>query len=362
MRILLGILKWLLLPFGVLHWSAVWLRNRCYDWGICRSRRLAAPVISVGNIQMGGTGKTPLVIALLDWLRREGIAAGVLTRGYGRQAGAPLVVGAAQSASGHADPARLGDEPALFLPHLPPGGALGIGADRHAVGRKLLQGHSLPLLLLDDGFQHRRLQRDLDICLIDVSRWSAHPFLFPFSYLRDIKSSLRRADALILTKGNDVSAARLQAQLQEKYRIPVWRGRYEAAGLETLPDRRAVDPESLKDAGIGAVCGIANPAHFKAQLAALGIRPVYQHFFPDHHRYTPQDLRQTLAEAEAAGAAQLIVTAKDAVKLRPLAPPERAGKILVLNIRFRIDPPGALEALLKSRLPDIFIASTDDTD
>lgn len=355
---LISKLKWLLLPLGMFHWIAVWLRNRCYDWGICRSRRLAVPVISVGNIQMGGTGKTPLVIALLDWLRREGIAAGVLTRGYGRRGGAPLVVGAAEGASGNADPVRMGDEPALFLPHLPPGGALGVGADRHAVGSELLRRHSLSFLLLDDGFQHRRLQRDLDICLIDVSRWAGHPFLFPFSYLRDVKGSLRRADAIILTKGDATTTARLQAQLQEKYRVPIWRGRYEAAGLETLTGDRSLAPASLKDTGLGAVCGIANPAHFMAQLAALGIAPIYQRFFPDHHHYALQDLRQALAEAEAAGAAQLIVTAKDAVKLRQIAPPALAGKLLVLNIRFRIDPPGALEALLKTR----FFESTDYPD
>ena len=354
-KIIFLTLKWLLVPLGMLHWAAVWLRNRCYDWGICRSRRLAVPVISIGNIQMGGTGKTPLVITLLDWLRREGIVAGVLTRGYGRQAGAPLMLGAMEGASGNADPARLGDEPALFLPHLPPGGALGVGADRHAVGSQLLRAYPLSLLLLDDGFQHRKLQRDLDICLIDVSRWAVHPFLFPFSYLRDIKGSLRRAHAIILTKGDDAATARLQAQLQEKYRIPVWRGRYEAAGLEALADGRAVEPDELSDRKFGAVCGIANPAHFMAQLSALGIAPLYQHFFPDHHHYTLQDLRLVFAEAAAAGAAQVIVTTKDAVKLRKIAPPEVAGKLLVLNIRFRIDPAGALEALLRAR----FFESTD---
>lgn len=349
MTVILHYLKWLFLPLGILHLGIVRLRNRLYDAGIFKARRLPRPVISIGNIQMGGSGKTPLVLELLDGLQEEGLRVGVLTRGYkrGSRDNRILLPGGESAATVQ----LIGDEAALILKKLR-SGALGVGADRREVGQELLRRQEVEVFLLDDGFQHRRLHRDLDICLIDVSRWAEHPFLFPFSSLRDAKASLRRTGAILLTKFEKCSdkAEALKARLEKTYRAPVFKTAFVFHSLTKLKDGRPLDPGEIKAKPVAALCGIANPEHFFEMLESEGFRIVYRKAFPDHHDYALQELREVETTARAAGAEGLLVTEKDAVKLRErLADaPELHENVWVFGVRLCVEDAGRLGGVIKA--------------
>lgn len=350
MTLILHHVKWLLLPPGILHLGIVRLRNRLYDTGIFKARHLPRPVISIGNIQMGGSGKTPLLLELLEWLQEEGLRVGVLSRGYKRgfRENRILLPGGETAATVQ----QIGDEPALIFKKLRAGGALGVGADRYEVGQELLRRQEVEVFLLDDGFQHRRLHRDLDICLIDVSRWAEHPFLFPFSYLRDAKSSLRRANAILLTKFEKCpeKAETLKASLEKAYPAPVLKTELIFHALTRLADGEPLDPAEIKSQPLAALCGIANPEQFFEMLEAEGFRIVYRKAFPDHHDYTLQEMRNFEKAAVQAGARRVLVTEKDAVKLREHLPeaPELREKVGVFGVRLRMVEAERLRELLKS--------------
>jgi len=346
---ILHYLKWLLLPPGMFHLGMVQLRNRLYDAGIFKTRRLPRPVISVGNIQMGGSGKTPLALELLEWLQGEGLRVGVLSRGYKRASRENRIL----LPGGESDAAvrQIGDEPALIFKKLR-AGALGVGADRYEVGRELLRLQEVDVFLLDDGFQHRRLHRDLDICLIDVSRWAEHPFLFPFSYLRDAKVSLRRAGAILLAKFEKCpeKAETLKSRLENAYSAPVLKTELIFYALTRLGDDEPLDPGEIKSQPVAAVCGIANPEHFWGMLEREGFRIAYRKAFPDHHDYSLQEMRDLEKAAAQAGARGVLVTEKDAVKLRANLPkmPELCEKMWVFGVRVRVAEAERLRELLKS--------------
>ncbi len=340
----------------MVHLAVVYVRNRLYDAGILRSHRLPRPVVSVGNVQIGGTGKTPLVRELIRLLEDRGYRVAVLTRGYRRRSREPLIVKAADNRpapapgderlseggakGGKISPEQIGDEPALLLSALRRG-VLGVGRQRHKVGAAVLGAAEVDLFLLDDGFQHRRLHRDVDICLIDVSRWPGHPFLFPLSSLRDARSSLRRAHVIILTKYEQCSgrADALEASLRRRYRIPVLRGGYQVVGWERLISGKPVPVEKLQGRPVMAVCGIANPGHFVYLLGKSGLSVNRVQAFGDHHHYTVQEVQALMGEARRQGIDHLVVTEKDAVKLRGVlnSYEEIGERIIVCCTRFRVE-------------------------
>lgn len=310
---------WLLLPFGIIHLWVVILRNKLYDWGVFKKKRLMKPVISVGNIQMGGTGKTPMTITLLANLQNKGMNVGVLSRGYKRNSSEEVIIVKPDSESRKASWESIGDEPAIILENIT-NSALGIGADRWQVGKKMLEETAVDLFLMDDGLQHRKLHRDLDICLIDVTRWQSHPFLFPFSYLRDSKSSLKRCHAVVLTKsGNGTAKAeKLRNEIRDKYQIPVFEGELEPQGVIRIQDGIKIDLAELSAQKVAAFCGIANPDYFFATLKQIGIELVNQKRYRDHHNYTRDDLDYLVGIIKEAGVEAVITTEKDATKLKEL--------------------------------------------
>lgn len=326
-------LKWLLLPLGIIHWLLVWLRNKCFDLGIFRQNKLPVPVISVGNIQLGGTGKTPMVLHLLEHLQDQYKIA-VLTRGYHRQSKENIIAVANEKQKFSAG--ALGDEPYLIFQKMR-NGVIGIGANRFAVGQQMLAKFSAEMILLDDGFQRRQLHRDVDICLIDVSQWRKHPFLFPFSRLRDIKSSLNRADIFVLTKaeGFEATAQKLASQLKIRYKKPVFQGKYLLTSFIRLEDDSEISLATIASASVGAFCGIANGAHFFTMLAEKGISLSYSEQFSDHFHYTKNALEK-LAE-KTNGIKYLLTTEKDAVKLREQTMQEAfRQKIVVATAKFEV--------------------------
>ncbi len=345
------ILRWLLLPFGMAHLLGIWLRNKLFDWNLRKAQQLPRPVISIGNIQMGGTGKTPLVIELLERIHQRKRRAGVLSRGYARKSKNPVI---ALGGEAH-NVTDLGDEPRLLLNHLKDG-VLGIGANRYETGLAMLSREpAIDVFLLDDGFQHRRLHRDVDICLIDVSTWANHPFLYPFSNLRDTKGALKRADLIILTKFERCpdKAQQLKQRLSTQVKGPVVMGTFQPRRLYRLSDGQGMEFGEIILGKTAAMCGIATPEHFWFFLKSLEVKLVYHKAFPDHHYYTPEEVRTVLLEARHQGARWLVVTEKDAVKLRECLAdaPEIQKTILVLAVRFEISEPETLAALLDGALP-----------
>ncbi len=277
-----------------------------------RERRLDFPVISVGNLSMGGTGKTPCVLHLAGLLRDAGHAPAILTRGYGRHA---LAGDLAVAPGARVSVEESGDEPQIFVRSGL--AAVGIGADRARVAALLLERFPADVFLLDDGFQHVRLARDLDIVLIDALDPFGGGYVFPLGRLREPISSLSRAGAIVITRSqfSDLAPAIENAVRQANPNVPVFR-----AGIE---------PEAWVDAATGAsyplvrppfrtagaFCGLGNPQSFRRTLERLGVELTAWFEFDDHHRYRPGELRSMAHQAGAADSTALVTTEKDAVNL-----------------------------------------------
>jgi tetraacyldisaccharide 4'-kinase len=272
-------------PLAHVFGAGVRVRNRLYDRGIFRARRLQGPTISVGNLSVGGSGKTPFILLLGELLKARGIRFDVLSRGYGRQTRGVLLVepgGAARD---------FGDEPLLIARKL--GVPVVLGEDRYEAGVFAENRFGPHLHLLDDGFQHRALARDFDIVLVTPD--DARDRLLPAGRLREPLSSLGRADAVVLTSGASPEPFPVQGKR-------VWRV------------RRGIVAEKVPPQPI-AFCGIARPQAFLLQLRTAGIEPAAEAIYRDHHAYTEQDIRELLALKERAEAGGFVTTEKDAVNL-----------------------------------------------
>lgn len=268
--------------------GAIRARNALYDRGILQARRLESPVISIGNLSVGGSGKTPFVILLGQMLKDRGITFDVLSRGYGRHSCGIRVV------DSNGSPREFGDEPLLIARRL--GVHVIVGESRHGAGVCAERNFGPCLHLLDDGFQHRALARDFDIVLVTDD--DAQNRLLPAGRLREPLGSLRRADAVVLS--GDISAERFPAQGKL-----IWRVR---RGIEfSNPPSRPV-----------VFCGIARPQVFISQLQAQGIEPAASRFFRDHHAYDQKDIETLLRLAKENSGAGFITTEKDAINLGEL--------------------------------------------
>lgn len=325
--------------------GAVAMRNWCYDRGVFRSNRIQAPVISVGNITAGGTGKTPVVRWLASRLRGLGFHPAILMRGYMRVGGV----------SDEEDLLRatLSDAPPVIV-HARP--------DRAAGAAEVLQGHpETDIFILDDGFQHRRLHRDFDLVLIDATAPFGYGHLHPRGLLREPTSALKRADAFVLTRSDLIDEAH-RSVLEETLRgmnhlAPVYRTRHVLTGLRSASLSAAASPdlpiEALARHPFYAVAGIANPAALHRQLSAFGDRYRGHRWYADHHEYTAGDIDHIRSEAKAAGADIIIATEKDWRKLRRFANATEPGaRIHRLELSVHFLPPGedGLLELIRTRL------------
>lgn len=347
-------LLWILLPFGISHLFIVYTRNKLYDWLILKTKRLPKPVISIGNLQMGGTGKTPLTISILRMLQNEGLKVGVLSRGYKRESNEEIVILKPNAEQEKNIYETVGDEPALILSRLR-GSLLGIGADRFMMGKRMLEQHPADLFLLDDGLQHRKLHRDVNICLIDMTRWKSHPFLFPFSYLRDCKSSLKRCQAVILTKIGDrrEKAQRIEQKIRRRHNIPVFEGDLVPQAFINIRDGSEVRLSEMKGEGAVAFCGIANPDHFSTMLKKIGVDLVWENNFSDHHDYSLEDIRDLTRTIVEKGVKTAITTEKDAVKVKDLIDQNNLAEVEIffLKVEFAVKEKKKLFQLIQELLP-----------
>jgi tetraacyldisaccharide 4'-kinase len=302
-------------------WFALgWPQSRLWTWGarrrqtraLAHRRRLPVPVISVGNITMGGTGKTPCVLRLADELRCRGSTPGILTRGYGRSSpNEQLVLPAGASVRTES----TGDEPQLFLKSgLAP---VGVGADRFETGTLLQRNFGVDVLLLDDGFQHLCLDRTIDVVLIDALNPFGGGWVFPLGRLREPLAGLSRADIFLVTRADLTDlAASIERDLRRwNPRAPIFHARLEPqAWIDTRT--RARHPLAEPPFGpAAAFCGLGNPVSFRRTLESLCVPLVDWLEFGDHHRYRRRELRYIAAHARAKRASALVTTAKDAVNL-----------------------------------------------
>ena len=344
-------------PFSFLYRLAVAIRNRFYDWGIASPLRLTRPVISVGNITVGGTGKTPLVIHIARFLKNGGFRPAILSRGYGGKPGSSVnvVADGRKVLLGYGE---AGDEPVLMA-RAAAGVPVIVGPDRHLSGRCAVNRFDCNVLILDDGFQHRRLHRDLDILLVDQEKPFGNGFLLPAGPLREPVASMRRADVVIRTGAVDPASDKAGLPAQPILSagaedgpfvspgIPVLRAYHRPRELVNGMTGISEDLERLRGARVCAFSGIGKPGNFRRTLVALGADVVSFIPFPDHHRYDLPDLRRIEQAAADGKAASIITTEKDGIRLDDF--PEFFEKVLLLRIEMGMIPatPNLEEIMLK---------------
>lgn len=326
--------------------TAVAARRAAYRVRLLPRITIPCRVVSVGNLTAGGTGKTPCVIFLARLLRDRGWRPAVLLRGYGRTGGAGLLV--ASSGQGLlVPPAEAGDEASLLAQALP-GVPIILGADRVWAATLALSNYGADLCILDDGYQHLRLRRDLDILLVDAQSPLGGGALLPRGLLRERPEAAGRADLVILTRTDQ---ARNLDWVEEgirrlNRRAPLLRAVHRPVALLRLGDRAVLEPSALAGQAVAALSAIGNPEAFEATLRGLGASVAAAFRFPDHHRFRDEDLERAGREARGAGAALLVTTAKDRARENL---PARAGglPVAVLEVEFTVTHGAqALEAAL----------------
>ena len=303
-------------PLAYIYGGAVAARNTLYDRHLLPTRGLGGPVVSVGNLSVGGSGKTPFVVLLGELLQARGVKFDVLSRGYGRQTRGVLQV----------DPAGLspqyGDEPLLIARRLEV--PVVLGEDRYQAGLLAEKNFGPQLHLLDDGFQHRALTRAFDIVLVTAD--DARDSLLPAGRLREPLTSLQRADAVVLTAGATPENFPLDGKL-------VWRV------------RRGILPKNVPSRPV-AFCGIARPQTFILQLRKAGVEPVAEAVYRDHHAYTETDIRELLALKSNSEADGFVTTEKDAINLGAYF--AALDPISVVPVKMDLeDAPNAVDTMLR---------------
>lgn len=280
--------------------AACYARNRLYDLQLTRPCRMDVPIISVGNITTGGTGKTPTVAWLVDWLLTRDEFPGILSRGY-------------RSLDGDAnDEKLLLDQLCPQVPHLQ-------NRDRCTGARQLLSTNDCSVIVLDDGFQHRRLARDVDLVLIDALNPLGYGHLLPRGLLRESLKGLRRATAILLTRTDQVTAQRLAEIVQALLAFtdcPILSSCFNASGLVNSSGQK-ITFSAIHGQRSFAFAAIGNPGGFRRTLAGLGLAAGEQRFqqFSDHHHFTQADLLDLQQQAQAQAAEVFLCTRKDLVKL-----------------------------------------------
>lgn len=302
-------------PLASLFGLGVRTRNALYDRGVVRARSLQGPVVSIGNLSVGGSGKTPFVLLLGDLLKARNLKFDILSRGYGRKSQGVALVDPA-------GPVRdFGDEPLLLARRLAV--PVVVGEDRYQAGVFAETKFGPQIHLLDDGFQHRSLARDFDIVLVTPE--DGRDRLLPAGRLREPLDSLRRADAVVLTSGASEDRFPLHGKL-------AWRAR-RGIVLTDVPTRPVV------------FCAIAKPKNFVLQLRTAGIEPAAEAFYRDHHAYRQQDIRDLLNLRQQSEADGFVTTEKDAVNLAGYL--SALGPMAVVPVKMELtDAANAVDTML----------------
>ncbi|MBN2207961.1 MAG: tetraacyldisaccharide 4'-kinase [Candidatus Coatesbacteria bacterium] len=339
LKLSVRLLLFFLEPLSIAYWATVTIRGHLYAKGSLKSYRPPCKAICVGNLTTGGSGKTPAVILVCQLLLEMGKKPAVISRGYGRSSRAVEVLGPSDSPAPRSIDVlrRFGDEVLLInsrLPEVP----IVVSGDRAGAARAAAQRFSPDVLVMDDGFGHLRLQRDLNILMFDAR----HPFgnrrLLPCGTLREPVSAIERAGIAILSRSDRCdpdSLTALEAELHKhNERIVVFRSAHRPKDLERLSDGCRLELPYISGKRVLAFCGIARPHSFFSSLSELGahVTPLP---YPDHHTYSPRELEALLRQLDSGSHDLLVTTEKDVPRLVHI-PPEAAEKIFLLRIELTL--------------------------
>jgi tetraacyldisaccharide 4'-kinase len=280
-------------------------------------------VLSVGNLTVGGTGKTPLVILLTEWLQEDGRRVAVLSRGYKRAKAARRVL-VSDGTRLLAGPSEAGDEPFLIARRCPQA-VVAVGADRTALGRWVLEQYPVDCMILDDGFQHRALHRDVDLVLLDATDPTGLDAMFPAGRLREPLTGLARATAVVITRADsraDLEAVHGRLKEMQPPVVDVIEVVFRAESVVSVLREEMQRPEWCSGKRVWLVSGIGNSDSFRRSAASLGVEIVGETVYRDHHDYRPDEVRQIRAGAQSAGAHLVLTTEKDAGKLSSFLLPD----------------------------------------
>jgi tetraacyldisaccharide 4'-kinase len=288
------------------------VRNMCYDRGIFRISKAGVPVLSVGNITAGGTGKTPMVEYLLNHLLKSGKRVALISRGYKRESSGPVAIQAGSIDRGNA--VMIGDEPyqmACKFPHA----VVIVDANRTRAARMAVDEYRAEVIVLDDGYQHRKLARDLDIVMIDGRTSLSNMRLIPAGYLREPLCSLKRAHLIAYT---GLSAGYVPETCEGMENTPTIKVSYRPKMLSRIDGRKELLFSQIAGKKVLAFCGIGNPVSFRRTLQLLGANVAEMEIFPDHYQYCDSDIRKIKSLFEHERLDFIVTTEKDAVRLDPV--------------------------------------------
>lgn len=310
------LIRALLWPASLLYGAGLWAYLLVYRIGLRKRYRLGVPVISVGNLTFGGTGKTPAVQTLCRMLIEQGKRVVVLSRGHGGSARGALV--ASDGETVFSNSAEAGDEPILLARTLPSVPVV-VGKDRRGSGRLAIKRFSPDVIVLDDGLQYWQLHRDLDIVVLDARKPFGSGFLMPMGDLREPASGLRRAGIVLLSNAGSLSGAEYQALASRISRLAPRAGLFRCArepvSFTNVESGESRDIGWVKGRRIVAFCGIGRPVSFIDMLEGLGASVEASVVFPDHYRLTKLDITRIIDEANARGAEAIVTTEKDIARL-----------------------------------------------
>jgi len=324
------VLRFLLMPAAAVYSIIIRLRNFLYSKGLLRTHRVNVPVISVGNITTGGTGKTPFVIWLCRFLQNRNVACAILTRGYKTHA--------EKRVSSIQDRASRTDEPAIFAESCPEAKVI-VNPDRVAGAAEGVNRFGAKALIMDDGFQHRRLARDADIVTIDAMRPFGYGKMLPGGLLREPVTGLKRANAVVITRCDQIAEAEL-VQLGERLRLinpnmVIARSVHAPICAKSI-DNKEMSLEELKGKKVFAFCGIGNPDAFLGTIRQLGADVIGSQIYDDHYYYAENDMGDIYAQAERLNADLILTTQKDwnKIALPALAKEDIAFAYLAIELKF----------------------------
>lgn len=334
-----------LAPLSLAYGAAVKIRSALYRKGIFKTHRVSVPVISVGNITTGGTGKTPLVEWIARRLADDGYRVCVLTRGYRRSNPAQRVV-VSDGEKILVQVEHSGDEALMLARSLVGKAAVVCYADRVAGANWAIENLKADAIILDDGFQHVRLARDLDIVTVDATNPWGNGRLLPSGILREPISSLSRAGGIVITRANDHE--HLIEQISRVTSAPIYTSSTVIKRITALDSlEEEINRETILNQTVAAFSGLGNPTVFFKQLRDETFDVRYAEAFRDHHQYSQSDIARVTQQAKDAGARALITTAKDAVKLRSL---RFSLPCYVAEIEVQISEADSLLAFIKTAI------------
>lgn len=337
--------------------GAVSLRKNSYEKHLFTKERLPCPVISVGNITVGGTGKTPLTIYMAKTLLQEGMRVAIVSRGYRGAAGKKGAI-VSNGEKSLLNASQAGDEPLMMAQELP-GVPVVVGRDRARAGRIAIREFQPDVILLDDGFQHLRLFRDIDIVLMDTLRPFGNGYLLPRGTLREAVPGLKRGDLFIFTRSDRADQEQKNRSLEALTRIvpgkPVFHGIHEPY-IKRITGKhsttfRSLDKSLLQGSKVAVFSGIADNEGFKKSMESWGALPVAFFPFMDHHAYSPEEMREMAAVARKNGAQFMVTTEKDYVRLPPAV--AASMDLAVIDVRTSLgEGANRFSALILSRIND----------